>query len=267
MTSAYGPYGHDPAGDVHETVGAYALGVLDDAEATAFEAHLAGCERCAEQLEELTGLEPLLAALADLPAGGGTPEIGDALAARPGERLAESLAEEVARTRARRRRRGLCLAAAAALLVVGGPLAVLAVTSGGDDGDAPAAVAAPHPTSPAEEAFRHDMDAKVSATDPTTHVSATVGMESKPWGTHTVLRLGGVKGPLKCSLVAVGRDGERETVTTWSVPAWGYGITGSTHERARYPLYVHGGAAFDRTQIDRFEVETLDGKLLVSVHA
>ncbi|MFE1956034.1 zf-HC2 domain-containing protein [Streptomyces sp. NPDC059524] len=265
MTSAYGPYGHDPAGDVHETVGAYALGVLDGAEATAFEAHLATCERCAQQLEEFAGMEPMLAALADLPAGGGTPDIGEALAARPGPRLAESLVEEVARRRAGRRRRGLYLVAAAAALVIGGPLTVMAVT--GDDSGRPPAVAEPHPTSPAEDAFFHHMDEKIEATDAGTDVTATIGMEKKAWGTHTVLELKNVKGPLKCSLIAVGKNGERETVTTWAVPKWGYGIPGSAHDSAKYPLYVHGGAAFDRDQIDHFEVETLDGKRLVEVDA
>lgn len=44
-----------PVPNEHETVGAYALGILDDAEATAFEAHLATCEWCAQQLDELAG--------------------------------------------------------------------------------------------------------------------------------------------------------------------------------------------------------------------
>ncbi|WP_353942879.1 zf-HC2 domain-containing protein [Streptomyces sp. HUAS MG91] len=257
----FGDYGEQPSGDVHETVGAYALGVLDDAEATAFEAHLAGCERCARQLEEFAGMGPMLAALADVPPGRATPVVGESLAARPSPRLAETLVDEVARKRARRRRRGLYLVAAAAALIVGGPLTVLAAT--GDDGGKPVTA---HAAGPAEDAFHHITD-KVEATDATTNVSATVGMEKKAWGTHTVLELKNVKGPLKCSLVAVGKNGERETVTTWAVPKWGYGITSSAHESARYPLYVHGGAAFTRDQIDHFEVETLDGKRLVEVNA
>ncbi|MGY0024368.1 anti-sigma factor family protein [Streptomyces sp. cg35] len=264
---SYGPYGHEPAGDVHETVGAYALGILDDAEASAFEAHLARCEQCAAQLEDFAGMEPMLAALADLPAGRDRPtvrHIGESLAAAPSRRLAESLVDEVARRRVQKRRRGLYLVAAAAALIIGGPLTVMAVT---DDGGGTGTVAEPHPTSPAEDAFFHHMDEKVEATDTTTDVTATIGMEKKAWGTHTVLELKNVKGPLKCSLVAVGKNGERETVTTWAVPKWGYGIKDSTHESAKYPLYVHGGAAFDRNQIDHFEVETLDGKRLVEVNA
>ncbi|MEV1020877.1 zf-HC2 domain-containing protein [Streptomyces sp. NPDC050264] len=270
MTSAYGSYGpsgHEPAGDVHEAVGAYALGILDDAESSAFEAHLATCERCAAQLEEFAGMEPMLAALADLPARRDAPavrQVGESLAAAPSSRLADSLLGEVARRRAKKRRRGLYLVAAAAALIIGGPLTVMAVTDGGGT---TGSVAEPHPTSPAEDAFFHHMDEKVQATDATTKVSATIGMEKKAWGTHTVLQLKNVKGPLKCSLVAVAKNGERETVTTWAVPKWGYGIASSPHESAKYPLYVHGGAAFDRNQIARFEVETLDGKRLVEVNA
>ncbi|MBA4860364.1 zf-HC2 domain-containing protein [Streptomyces sp. PSKA54] len=255
-----GPQGPD---DVHETVGAYALGILGDAEATAFEAHLAGCDWCAQQLEELAGMEPMLAALADLPGTQGDPvreQFGAQLVVKPSPRLTERLVDEVAARRAAKRRRGLYLVAAAAALIIGGPLTVMAV-----DGDGTKTLADPHPTSPAEHAFFNDMPEKVQATDASTKVTATIGMEKKAWGTHTVLELQNVKGPEKCSLIAVGKNGERETVTTWSVPKWGYGIPGSTHETAKHPLYVHGGAALARNDIDHFEVETFDGKRLVEV--
>ncbi|MCX5437661.1 MULTISPECIES: anti-sigma factor [unclassified Streptomyces] len=266
MSASYDDYGPHGSGDVHETVGAYVLGVLDDAEASAFEAHLAGCELCARQLEEFAGMEPMLAALADIPEPQGTPareRLGAQLGARPSDRLAGRLFDEVAQKRARKRRRGMYLVAAAAALIVGGPLTVLAVNDGGTNNVA----GEPHPTSPAQDAFFNHMDEKVKATDPATKVTATIGMEKKAWGTHTVLELKNVKGPLTCSLVAVGKNGQRETVTTWAVPKWGYGIPNSKHEASKYPLYVHGGAAFERNAIDHFEVETLDGKRLVEVDA
>ncbi|MFD5046426.1 RNA polymerase subunit sigma, partial [Streptomyces sp. NPDC058382] len=180
--------------------------------------------------------------------------------------LAELLDEVTARRarRARRTRRGRYLVAAAAVLVIGGP--VLAVTATG--GDRPAAEAAPpYPTGPAEDAFLHRMAEKVRATDPTTAVSATIGMEPEPWGTDTVLELTNVTGPRKCRLVAVSKTGEEEVVTSWSVPRWGYGVKTSAHPAAAYPLYVHGGAAMARSDIDHFEVRTFDGKRLVSVDA
>ncbi|WPO73474.1 anti-sigma factor [Streptomyces sp. KN37] len=264
MTGSYDHHGAWRDDTVHEAVGAYALGVLDEAESAWFEAHLADCEPCARQLEDFSAVEPMLAALAGLPGGRGAPEIGERLAARPGPRLADRLLGEVSRTRERRRRRGLFLVAAAVALIVGGPLTVLAVT--GDDGSGPKNLAEdPHPTSPAEDAFFHHMDEKKAATDPSTKVSATVGTEKKAWGTHAVLELKNVKGPLKCSLVAVGKDGTKETVTSWSVPKWGYGIKDSPDKWARGPLYVHGGAAMDRNDIDHFEVTTFDGERLVEV--
>ncbi|WP_286253194.1 zf-HC2 domain-containing protein [Streptomyces graminofaciens] len=250
--------------NIHETVGAYALGLLDDAEATQFEAHLATCEWCGQQLDELAGMEPILAALADLPAAQGTPAIGESLAAKPSSRLADRLVGEVVEHRAKRSRRNFFALAAGIAAIVAGPTAVFA-TTGGDDGSKTADTLA---ASPAKESFIH-MKAKdkVSSTDASTQVTATVGMESKAWGTHAVLELKNVKGPKKCSLIAVGKNGERETVTSWSVPTWGYGIKNAKTEQARNPLYVHGGAAFSPDQIDHFEVLTFDGKKLVSVQA
>ncbi|MHB9861373.1 anti-sigma factor family protein [Streptomyces sp. YIM S03343] len=249
-----------PAPNEHETVGAYALGILDDAEATAFEAHLAGCEWCARQLDELAGMEPMLAALADLPGSGSTPAIGESLSARPSPRLVERLVDEVSETRAQKRRRSFYLVAAAAVLIVGGPLAVVAVNggSGSDTGNNQA-------MGPAQAAFQ-TMGDKVTATDAKTHVTATVAIEKKDWGTHAVLQLKNVNGPEKCSLIAVGKNGERETVTSWSVPNWGYAVPNAKTEEAKNPLYVHGGAAFAPNQIDHFEVMTFSGKKLVQVN-
>lgn len=256
-----GPMRGSPVPNEHETVGAYALGILDDAEATAFEAHLATCAWCAQQLDELAGMEPLMAALADLP-GTGTPAVAQSLSAKPGPRLVDALVDEVAERRAAKRRRNLYLVGAAAALIVGGPFAAVATTSGGDDGSRPLRAG----VSPAQAAFE-EMGEKITATDPATEVTATVAMEEKAWGTHAVLRLKNVTGPRKCSLIAVGRDGERETVTSWSVPDWGYGVPDAKNDRAEQPLYVHGGAAFAPDQIDHFEVMTFDGERLVEVDA
>ncbi|WP_328701684.1 zf-HC2 domain-containing protein [Amycolatopsis pittospori] len=59
----------------HTDAAAYVLGVLDQAEAYAFEKHLKGCERCGRQVAEFTSVEDALAK-ADLrylsPGGGAT---------------------------------------------------------------------------------------------------------------------------------------------------------------------------------------------------
>lgn len=267
--STYGGYGtgspgpmqsSQGQGDVHETVGAYALGILDDAEATAFEAHLATCEWCGQQLDELAGMEPMLAALADLPAAQGTPAIGESLAARPSPQLADRLVGEVVERRVKAKRSRRAFFGLAASLIIGGPIVAIAATGGDTTQEAKPLQSA----SPAKDAFTHMTD-KVKATDPTTKVSAVVGMEGKAWGTHSVLELKNVKGPEKCSLIAVGKNGERETATTWAVPKWGYGIENATTEQAKSPLYVHGGVAMNPEDIDHFEVMTFAGKKLVEV--
>nr|WP_217214740.1 zf-HC2 domain-containing protein [Streptomyces sp. AC550_RSS872] len=247
----------------HETVGAYALGILDDAEATAFEAHLATCEWCAQQLDELAGMEPMLAALADLP-GAGTPAIGDSLSAKPSPRLVNKLVDEVAERRAQKRRRSFYMVAAAAALIVGGPF--VAVATNGDDGSGGGAEGNPTvaAANPAKDLF-NSIGTKASGNDATTGVSATVAMSEKLWGTETALELKGVKGPLKCSLIFVSKNGERETAASWSVPKWGYGIPDAKTEQARNPLYVSGGVSMSPDDVDHVEVMDFDGNKLAEV--
>ncbi|WP_424869551.1 anti-sigma factor family protein [Streptomyces sp. SAI-229] len=254
-----------PAPNEHETVGAYALGILDDAEATAFEAHLATCEWCAQQLDELAGMEPMLAALADLP-GTGTPALGESLSARPSPRVVEKLVDEVAERRARKRRRNFYMVAAAGALIVSGPFVAVAASGGGDEGGGGSGTNQTLAANPAKEAFDKSSD-KIMATDPTTQVTATVALEKKLWGTEIVSELKNVKGPQKCSLVAVGKNGERETVNSWSVPGEGYGLPDAKTDKAKQPLYVQGGAAFAPNEIDHFQFITFDGELLVEVDA
>ncbi|MFF3768427.1 zf-HC2 domain-containing protein [Streptomyces sp. NPDC001922] len=246
----------------HEAVGAYALGVLDAADAARFEDHLAYCEPCAQQLDEFMGLEPLLAKLAETPSAVPDPAT---LHAKPTPQLLDRLVDEVAVRRTQRRRRGLYLVAAAAALIIGGPVIATAVTA--ENTGSNVALPHAHSTSPAEDAFFNHMTDKVNGTDPGTKIAATVGTEKKAWGTHTVLELKNVKGPERCNLIAVSKSGEEEVITSWSVPRWGYGIPGSKHEAGKKPLYVHGGAAMSRDDIDHFEVRTFSGKRLVSINA
>ncbi|GAA1186707.1 anti-sigma U factor RsuA [Streptomyces hebeiensis] len=286
MTTHERNYGLGDDSTVHEAVGAYVLGILDEAEATAFEAHLAGCHVCAVHLEEFSGMEPMLALLADNPdpfgslappgsplSPGATAPMASvtplrqvptpAVSVQPGPQMFDRLVDEVAVKRAKRKRRGFYLVAAAAALIIGGPVATVVATTGSDSGSSN--LASPRTADPAAELKA--MEDKVSATDPSTKVSGTVGMEEKAWGTFTALELSNVTGPQKCSLIAVSSSGEEEVVTTWSVPKWGYGIPGSTHEEGKKPLYVQGGTAMSKADIDHFEVRTFDGKRLVEIGA
>ncbi|MGN9756235.1 anti-sigma factor family protein [Streptomyces sp. SD31] len=253
--------GH-PGPSEHETVGAYALGILDDAEATAFEAHLATCEWCAQQLDELAGMEPMLAALADLP-GSGSPAIGESLSAKPSPRLVNKLVDEVAERRAQKRRRSFYMVAAAVALIVGGPFVAVATngSDGGGDSEGNRTVQA---ANPAKDLFE-SIEKKVTGSDAATGATATVALQEKLWGTETGLELKGVKGPLKCSMIFVSKDGERETAASWSVGKWGYGIPDGKTEQARNPLYVTGGVSMAPEDVDHVEIMTFDGEKIVEV--
>lgn len=222
----------------HVDVGAYLLGALDDAEMTRFEEHLAECESCGRELDELSGLLPVLDEVrAD---GVGFAELPD------GDAMLHRLLAEVSGERRTRKRRRLVAVAAAAVLVIGGPaVAVLATDDGG--GGRPAVSAG----------VTGDQR---SASDASTGAKAVVGITDKGWGSAVDLRLTGVTGPLTCSLVAVAQDGSRQTVATWSVPEGGYGTL--TQPR---PLTVHGASGLHKDDISRFDVRATDGKLLVSV--
>ncbi|MDX3855115.1 zf-HC2 domain-containing protein [Streptomyces sp. AK02-01A] len=174
--------------DLHRSAGAYALGVLDAADAFRFEDHLMDCARCTLLLADFGRVRSQLDEYARR-----TPaEVAPFAAASP-ELLAGMLDRTSAGRRTGRRRR-FALVAAAAVLVAGGPLAVLA--------------AVPRP-GPVSEATRW------TATDG----AAVVTAAERAWGTDVGLELVRPAASGVCALIAVGLDGSRETVTTWAARA------------------------------------------------
>ncbi|RLL67119.1 zf-HC2 domain-containing protein [Streptomyces sp. Z26] len=266
-----GPGEPPPARIAHSDVGAYALGLLDGAEAAAFEEHLAGCERCQGELDGMLALRDVLAeargdgvrddaagAVRDdaPPAAVRDEAAADGLFARPRPELLDRLLDGAARRRRADRLRRVLVAAAAVLLVGGGGAALGALGGGDDGGTGGRTTEAASVRAMFREGEQH------RATDPGTEVDATVSLLRKPWGTYVTLRIGNLRGPRECDLVVVGLDGERRTVGSWSVPKYGYGIEGT---RWNEPLYITGGAGLTPDRIDRFEVRTLDGERLASV--
>lgn len=223
----------------HADVGAYLLGALDDDEMERFEEHLLACEPCGLELDQLSGVVPVLEELRAHGPGFAEMPSGDAVLDR--------LLEQVAAERRARRRRKLVAITAAAALVIGGPaVAVLAVHD--NDGGRRPAVA------------QHFGSDQHTASDSATGVSAVVAVTDKHWGSVVDLRLTGVRGPLTCSLVAFGPDGHGQTVATWSVPSEGYG----TQAQPR-PLTVHGAAGLHAGSITHVDVRTDTGDLLITV--
>ncbi|MFE9401442.1 zf-HC2 domain-containing protein [Streptomyces sp. NPDC006530] len=198
---------------IHRDAGAYALGVLGAADAFRFEEHLAGCAPCRALLVEFGGVRVLLAAYAaDRP--------------EPVGPVSPEVLHRMLAAVAGRRRRGravrLASVAAAGVLVAGGAGLVLA---------------------PAAPGWR------VAAHAP--GVTATLVTAPKEWGTDVELGLAGAA-PASCTLVAVGRDGTRQTVATWA-------------DRNGQPVRMRGAAALAQDSIARFEVRTADGTPLATM--
>jgi len=225
----------------HTDVGAYALGLLEEGDRLAFEAHLRGCGSCQAELGELSGAAGALSGLS--PAAGPIPDgAGREGAGEPSAPPAPVIDMMRRRRRADQRfRRGAYLAgaaAAAAALAAG-----IGIGTAVDD-------EAPPPKPPVAQSLTGQ---RFHAANAGTGASGTVALVDKGWGTQVGLELRGIRGPLKCHLEAVSRTGERSVVAGWSVPDKGYGVPGQPK-----PLVMQGGTGLSRQQIGHFEVR-LDG--------
>ncbi|MGW0946993.1 zf-HC2 domain-containing protein [Streptomyces sp. NPDC002623] len=213
----------------HRDVGAYALGVLDEAEAFRFEDHLMECPQCAAQVTEFgpTARQMMLYRRA-------TPRAVHPFAG-PGPQLLDRLLAEVAtRHRAMRRRLMFALAASVVVAVAAPALVMMAGAGSGDTQDA----------------------VRLTATDEKSGVWAQVTTENETWGSHVQLEVKDGAGPRSCRLIAIGLDGSEQTVTSWSVP-----------EHDARPNTMQGAAAWHPDEIARYELRTASGEHLVTLDA
>lgn len=219
----------------HGDVGAYALGVLDEAEAFRFEDHLMECPRCTAHVSEFRPATRQLMLYRR-----STPRTVHPFAA-PGPRLLDRLLGEVAARNRAGRRRLLYVVAASVVLAAGGPAIAVVTTHGTPSNPAVAA------DSPGD---------RVAATDADTGVWAQVTTTDRTWGTDVDVQVKDAGGPRSCRLVAVGKDGTEETVTSWMVPSHSGAVS-----------RMRGGSALRSGEIGRFEVRTADGEHLVTLKA
>jgi hypothetical protein len=228
----------------HTDVGAYALGLLEEPDARAFETHLASCPACHEELGALRGLAASL---------DGLPPIAEdpAPAPVPDPAVVSDLLQRRHRLERRRRVSQALVGVAAGVVLMGGS-AGLGITLAADRDEQPPTVE--HPVETGVDAlFRNSRP--IAATDTRTGISGTVAMQRKQWGSEVGLRLSKVRGPLQCELVAIDRSGREHTVSGWSVPPRGYGFADSPMQQ----LTLQGGTALTPEQITRFEVRTIGG--------
>jgi hypothetical protein len=231
----------------HMDVGAYALGVLSDWEATQFEAHLADCDVCARELEELTLVSSLLSHVD-----------GDSLDAvehydRDGRQLDRMLNVVSLERRRARTRRVLSAAAAIVVVVAGIAFGIIGLSpfSSGSPGS-PRALPTPHKTYGVKE---EPPTKRYQAKDPLTGANAEVAVTDNKWGTRVQLKLTTVNGPLVCQLIAVGKDEQTAVAMTWKVPSAGYGSVAQPD-----PLVVDGSTSIRTADLDHFEVRAIEGK-------
>ncbi|WJV44839.1 zf-HC2 domain-containing protein [Streptomyces flavofungini] len=216
----------------HHDAGAYALGVLDKADAFRFEDHLTECVHCRERVSELAVPARLLKTH-----GRSVAYVFDPTAA-PDPRLLDRLVDETGRLRRARRRRWLGAVAAGVVLAVVGPAAAV-LSAGGGDG-----------------ALR------VAAHDGRSGMAAVLTARERAWGTEVGIQVhqDGGAGRRVCELVAVGDDGSREVVTTWRAP--GPARPGRAAQRE---WETRGGTALPSDRIDRFEVRDAEGRRLLTL--
>ncbi|MFI5683497.1 anti-sigma factor family protein [Streptomyces sp. NPDC051636] len=214
----------------HRDVGAYALGVLDEAEAFRFEDHLMECPRCAAHVTEFgpPARQLMLYRRA-------TPRFVHPVA-QPGPRMLDGLLAAVTSRRRAGRRRFLYGLAASVVFAVAGP--GIAMYAG-------------HASGAGESTVR-----VTAATDAHSKVWAQVTTEDEDTGSMVQLKIKDGAGPRSCRLVAVGRDGSEQILTNWTVPGHDAGMK-----------TVEGGSTMHPDEIARYEVRTADGDRLVTLES
>ncbi|MET9390304.1 zf-HC2 domain-containing protein [Streptomyces sp. NPDC006624] len=208
----------------HRDVGAYALGVLDEAEAFRFEDHLMECPRCAAEVTELgvTTRQLMLYRRA-------TPRFVHPMA-QPGPRMLDQLLAEVA-TRRRAGRRRLLFALAASVVF---------------------AVSVPGVAMMAEGSAAEQQALTVAATDTRTGVWAQVTTADEASGSQVELKVKDAAGSRACHLVIVGHDGSEETATSWQGPG---------HDA--HPHTMMASTSKHPDEIARYEIRSNTGEVLV----
>jgi len=240
----------------HFDVAAYALGVLDERDATRFEDHLIDCPTCAIELESLL---PVVDILSDVDA--------DALVATEQSRrdglVLKKMIGEVKKERRRANSRRLYSLAAA--VVVFAMLSIGALFAG-------AQWFAPNQENPTTQRSSKQLDPlplsdgvgiggpeltgeRLGGTDTRTGVRAEVALERKDWGTQVSFAVSNIKGPLTCRLVAVRTDGASEVLSTWQVGEKGWGTAAQPE-----PLLLQAVTALPREEIAHVQIQSINDK-------
>jgi Putative zinc-finger len=223
-----------------ESLGAYVLGALDEVEARAAAAHLAGCPRCRALVDELTAPTDALGEVPREAFLDGPPEDSDLLVRRALRRVR---ADRAARTRTRN------------LMVTAGVVIVVAIALGGGvllgrrGGDA-TAVAPPPPVTTAQ-----------SVASGTRWITGSSGgsrldvrIEPAAGWVRLDASVTGIPEGQKCVLMVRSKSGDAETAGSWVVGATG----------AASGTKLDGSALIPLDQVAAVYVQSTDGHVFVS---
>lgn len=229
------------------SLGVYVLGAIEPAERAELDEHLRGCKRCRDELASLAGLPAMLSRVIEKQ----ILELGP-----PREELLESIITKANReTRTRRRRNTIWLAAAGVLLMVatGTGVGLVAHESGRSalkQSPVPSTAPSTTPGAATPRVIR-----ELSATDRATGVLARVTMQSRRWGTAFDVRVTGAPAGMRCRLVAIDKNGNKDIAGGWVVPINAHGGTGE----------YYGSSMIMSDRLASIEVRTIDGKRLVRI--
>ncbi|GLW96443.1 zf-HC2 domain-containing protein [Microtetraspora sp. NBRC 16547] len=251
--------------DVRISLGVYVLGALDAEETAVVEAHLDECPDCLAELAELSGLPPFLARVSEEDIKHATEP--------PREVLDRLLAATV-----RRRRRTVIMLALAASVVVAalGGTTWIATAQPSTDSAAGASVASGQAQESAAdslavaprtekssgaadgsaEMLRQQDISTVEESGRSGSVEMQVQLTAGEGGTKVQATVTGLRPGVVCRLTAVGRDGTRSGVASWSNTAQGYSAASVTFE---------GSTELAIESIGHFELATANGRTLVTV--
>jgi hypothetical protein len=218
--------------DIRHALGVYVLGAIDPAERTTVDVHLSTCPECREELAGLAGLPALLRRI---PVEEAQQVAGDDLDEVPSEEMLRSLLARTTHARQARRWRGLAAAAAVVLVAGAAGWSALHQSAGAGGGSAMPA----HFTS-------------ATATDPATHVAATVRYAAKGWGTVLDTQVKNVPTGARCQLMVTDSSGHATVVGGWT----------TTYDEGS--VWYPGSAPVAPDSVRSFEI-TSQGKVLVTV--
>src|SRR6266545_2776055 len=231
--------------DIRHALGVYVLGAIDPAERAIVDTHLSTCPECREELAGLAGLPALLRRV---PVGEAQQLADDDLdelagAGQPGpevpsDEMLRSLLGRTTQVRQARRWRGLAAAAAVVAIAGAAGAAGWSATHHGEGSPGNSVVPANFTS--------------VSATNPLTHVAATVRYAAKGWGTVLDTQVKNVPAGDRCQLLVTDSSGH----TTF------FGGSATTYDEGS--VWYPGSSGVTLDSVRSFEV-TSHGKVLVRV--